>query len=128
MVLPTCPRNCGVCGKETLQQSIQPLLDGRQDDELTFQHGSFRMWVKRRKIPMSQFKGHFVFGDPRKFCEQHGDAIGWDQSNRAYVLTHGVSGIDWKNYKHPLPEYVYDVYMWYWADVRLASGNTWHDF
>ena len=53
---------------------------------------------------MSRFNGHFVLGDLRKFCEQHGDAIGWDQSNRAYILTHGVSGIDWKHYKHLLPE------------------------
>jgi hypothetical protein len=25
-------------------------------------------------------------------------------------MTHGVSGVDWEHYKHPLPEYVYDVY------------------
>jgi len=38
-------------------------------------------------------------------------AIGRDKSNRAYIMTHGVSGIDWKHYKHPHPESVYDVYM-----------------
>jgi integrase len=102
-------------------EAIQPLLDGRQYDELMFKHGSFWMWVKRQKIPMSRFEGHFVLGDLRKFCEQHGDAIGWDQSNRAYVMTHGVSGIDWKHYKHPLPETVYDIYMRYWGDVELAG-------
>jgi len=26
-------------------------------------------------------------------------------------MTHGVSGIDWKHYKHPLPVNVYDVYL-----------------
>ena len=93
---------------------LKPLLDGRQDDELMFNHGSFWMWVKRQKIPMSRFKGHFVLGGLRKFCEQHGDAIGWEQSNRAYIMTHGVSGIDWKHYKHALPEHVYDIYMRYW--------------
>jgi len=77
------------------------------------------MWVKRQKIPMSRFQGHFVLGDLRKLCEQHGDTIGWNQSNRAYILTHGVSGIDWTHYKHPLPENVYDIYMRYWADVRF---------
>ena len=45
--------------------------------------------------------------------------IEWIQSNRAYIMTHGVSGIDWKHYKHPLPEHVYDVYMKCWADVRF---------
>jgi hypothetical protein len=100
-------------------EAVQPLLDGRQDDELMFQHGSFWMWVKRQKIPMSRFEGHFVLGDLRKFCEQCGDAIGWEQSNRAYIMTHGVSGIDWKHYKHPLPDSVYDFYMKYWGNVRF---------
>jgi len=34
-------------------------------------------------------------------------------------LTHGVRGVEWSNYRHPLPEHVYDVYMKYWADVRF---------
>jgi hypothetical protein len=85
-----------------------------------FSHGSFWMWVKRQQIPMSHFKGHFVLGDLRKFAEQHGDVIQWDQSNRAYIMTHGVSGIDWKHYKHPLPEHVYDIYMQYWRGLDLA--------
>jgi hypothetical protein len=37
-------------------------------------------------------------------------------------MTLGVSGIDWKHYKHPLPEHVFDGYMMYWADVVL---NIW---
>ncbi|MGZ4865115.1 MAG: hypothetical protein ACXV76_11140 [Halobacteriota archaeon] len=68
---------------------------------------------------MCRFKGHFVLGDLRKFAEQFGDVISWDQSNRAYILTHGVSGVDWTYYKHPLPEHVYDGYMPYWRDVTL---------
>ncbi len=60
-----------------------------------------------------------MLGDLRKFCEQHGDAIGWDQSNRAYIMTHGVSSVEWKHYRHPLPDSVYDVYMKYWKDVRF---------
>jgi integrase len=104
-------------------EAVRPLLDERRDDELMFQHGSFWMWVKRQKIPMSQFKGNFVLGDLRKFTEQHGDIIQWDQSNRAYIMTHDVSGIDWKHYKHPLPENVYDVYMQYWGDIALKDSS-----
>lgn len=77
--------------------AMKPLLDGRQDEEPMFKHGSFRMWTKRQKIPMSRFKGHFVLGDLRKFCEQHGDIIECEQSNRAYILTHGVSTVEWKH-------------------------------
>jgi hypothetical protein len=100
-------------------EALKPLLVGRGGDELMFTHSSFLQWLKRQKIPMSRFNGHFTLGDLRKFAEQHGDIIQWDQSNRAYILTHGVSGIDWKHYKHPLPENVYDVYMKAWQDVDL---------
>jgi hypothetical protein len=40
---------------------------------------------------------------------------------KALVLTDGVSGIDWKHYKHPLPEHVYDVYMKYWGGVSFRT-------
>jgi len=91
-------------------EAIQPLLNGKKDDEAVFQHGSFWMWVKRQKIPLSQIEAHFVLGDLRKFTEQHGDILEWEQSNRAYILTHGVSGIEWGHYCHPLPDSVRCLY------------------
>lgn len=94
-------------------ESVRSLLAEKKGYEAVFHYGSFWMWVKRRKILMSRFSGHFVLGDLRKFTEQYGDAIGRGQSNRAYIMTHGVSSIDWKHYKHPLPEHVYDAYMLY---------------
>jgi|GEM_PF-4068924 len=48
--------------------------------------------------------------DLRKFAEQWAGAIGWNESNRAYILTYGVRSVEWSNYQHPLPEHVYDVY------------------
>ena len=33
----------------------------------------------------------------------------------------GVLGVDWRFYKHPLPENVYDVYMQQWTDVELLE-------
>jgi hypothetical protein len=101
--------------------SVQPLLDDRKNEERVFAYGSFLMWTKRQEIPMSRFHGHFVLGDLRKFAEQHGDVIQWESSNRAYVLTHGVSGVDWRFYKHPLPDSVYDIYMKYWGNVLLKT-------
>ncbi len=35
-----------------------------------------------------------------------------------------VSGVDWSHYKHPLPAHVYDVYMQYWRDARLACEDA----
>ena len=101
-------------------EALKPLLAGRNDDELMFTHSSFLQWTKRQKIPMSRFKGHFVLGDLRKFAEQYGDIIQWDQANRAYILTHDVSSISWSHYRNPLPEYVYAIYMKYWGDVDFA--------
>ncbi len=37
------------------------------------------------------------------------------------LLTHGVSGVDWRFYKHPLPASAYDVYMKYRADVSFTT-------
>jgi hypothetical protein len=42
--------------------------------------------------------------DFRKFAEQFGDMIGWDATNRKYVLAHGMMGVDWEHYKHPLSQ------------------------
>ena len=104
--------------------AIQPLLNGRQDEELMFKHGSFWMWIKRQKIPMSRFKGTFQLGDLRKWTSQQADISGWEQSNRAYVMTHDISSVSWSHYRHPLPEHVYDVYVKHWADVRLACEHA----
>jgi CRP-like cAMP-binding protein len=99
--------------------AIKPLLDARRDDEPMFQYNSFCLWITRQKIAMSRFNGHFVLGDLRKFCEQHGDILCWNESNRAYILTHGVGGIQWAHYKRPLPEHVYDIYIQHWVNVRF---------
>jgi integrase len=101
-------------------EALKPLLAGRNDDELMFTHNSFLQWIKRQKIPMSRFQKPFVLGDLRKVAEQFGDVIEWDQSNRAYILTHGVSGVEWSHYRNPLPENVYDIYMKYWTNVDLT--------
>ncbi|MGZ4905948.1 MAG: hypothetical protein ACXV5H_11130 [Halobacteriota archaeon] len=105
-------------------QAIQPLLEGRSDDELMFEYISLIHWVKREKLPLTRIPSHFRLGDLRKFAEQHGDILGWEHSNCSYIMTHGVSGIDWKHYKHPLPEHVHDVYMRHWGDVSFEQRIT----
>jgi len=101
-------------------EAILPVLDGRQDDALAFDQLSFQQWLRYHEVRLLKSTVRIVMSDLRKFAEQYGDVIQWDQSNRAYIMTHGVSGIDWKHYKHPLPEHVYDVYMQYWKDVRCV--------
>jgi hypothetical protein len=101
--------------------ALQPLLNGREDDEPMFRQLSFERWLKQQKVPLLHGSHHFVPGDLRKFCEQEGDLLQWDQSNKNYILTHGVSGVDWRFYMHPLPASVYDVYMKYWSGVSFKT-------
>jgi hypothetical protein len=70
---------------------------------------------------------HFKMGDTQNFCEQQADMLQWDQSNKDYILTHGVSVVDWRVHKSPRAEPVYDVYMQYWKHVNfddLVSTRT----
>jgi len=106
-------------------EALHSLLDGRNDNKHMFEYYGFYKWIKRQKIPLSRISGHFLLGDLRKFAEQYGDIIQWNESNRAYILTHGVSGIEWAHYRHPLFEYVYEVYMRYWKVVKLTSNELW---
>ncbi len=99
--------------------AIKPLLVERDNGDLFFEYNSFSMWLKRHQVPLTRIKGYFNLSDLRKWCQQMGDIIEWDQSNSAYILSHGVSSVDWKHYRRPLPEHVYDVYMRYWTNVRF---------
>ncbi|MGZ4934854.1 MAG: hypothetical protein ACXV49_10220 [Halobacteriota archaeon] len=71
------------------------LLDGRRDDELAFEQLSIQLWLQHNDVRLRHGGARIVNGDLRKFAEQHRDLIGWDQSNGACILTHGVSGVDW---------------------------------
>jgi|GEM_PF-5242701 len=55
-----------------------------------------------------------VNGDLRKFREQMAALLQCDQSNKNYVLRHGVLGVE--IYKHPLPEHIFDACQNHWAD------------
>ena len=104
-----------------LAMVMETLCDGREGSEKMFMLESFRKWTQTQKIPLIRCNCHFITSDLRKFAEQQGDIIGWNESNRAYILTHGVRGVEWSNYRHPLAESVYDVYMKYWHNTQLAT-------
>jgi integrase len=99
-------------------------FDENDDAKPLFMLHSFEKWLERRRILLPRVrdpnKAHLWLSDFRKFAEQFGDVIGWDSTNRKYVLAHGMTGVDWGHYKHPLPEDVYDTYMQYWGEVKLA--------
>jgi len=77
---------------------IESLCHGRDDSECMFILESFRKLQQKLRIPLKRCNSHFTASDLRKFAEQHGDVVGWNESNRAYILTHGVRSIEWSNY------------------------------
>jgi hypothetical protein len=99
-------------------------FDGTEDDKPLFMFNSFEKWLERQKIPLPRVrdsaKAHLWLSDFRKFAEQFGDVISWDATNRKYVLAHGMTGVDWQHYKHPLPEDVYDTYLRFWREVDFS--------
>jgi integrase len=99
---------------------------GENDDDVPFfMFNSFEKWLERQRIPLPRVrdptKAHLWLSDFRKFAEQFGDIIGWDATNRRYILAHGMTGVDWEHYKHPLPEDVYDIYLRSWGGIDLTS-------
>ena len=100
-------------------EAIEPVLEGQFGDERVFEQLSFQEWLKYTDIRLLQGGARIVNGDLRKFAEQQSDLLQWDQSNKNYILTHGVNGVDWRFYKSPRPEPVYDIYMQYWAPVTF---------
>jgi hypothetical protein len=101
---------------------LTELINGKAETARVFEFVGYQCWMKHNRIPLSRAPTmNFIPSDVRKFAEQYGDIIQWNQTNRAYILTHGVSGIDWSHYKHPLPEYVYANYMQYWDSVHLLE-------
>lgn len=79
---------------------------GEKDDATPFfLFNSFEKWLERQRIPLPRVrdpaKAHLWLSDFRKFGEQFGDIIGWDETNRKYVMAHGMTGVEWEHYKHP---------------------------
>jgi hypothetical protein len=70
--------------------ALLSVLDDRRDNELVFEQLSFQQWLRFYDIRLLRSNVRMVNGDLRKFCEQRGDIIGWNESNRAYILTHEV--------------------------------------
>jgi hypothetical protein len=102
-------------------EAIKPILDGRDYNECLFEQLLFERWLRLHKIPLLSGDTWFRMGDLRKWCEQEGDILQWDQSNKNYILTHNVRGVDWRFYKSPRAGPVYDVYMQYWKHVSFDN-------
>ena len=75
-----CPLHPQVC------DAVLPMLDNKETDELLFEQLSFQRWLRHLGTRLLHSNARIVNGDLRKFAEQYGDVIEWDQSNRAHIL------------------------------------------
>jgi len=97
---------------------LQDLLDCDNGSRL-FRYESLYRYLRINRIPLSKAEGHIRCMDLRKFFEQKSDEVGFDDANKNFIMTHGVSSINWKSYKQFRPESVYKRYMDYWGSVDL---------
>jgi hypothetical protein len=101
--------------------ALSPLPGSQQDSEPIFKQLSFERWLKHQNIQLLNSNAHFVPGDLRKFCEQHGDVLQWDQSNKNYILSTGFLGsIDDFTSTDCLKTCMICIYIKYWKDVRCV--------
>ncbi len=98
---------------------IEQVIKGKQDNDLVFDYLGLQRWFKYHSITMKHTAGNLQQRDLRKFFEQKSDEIGFTDANKNFIMSHGVSSINWTSYKQFLPENVYKVYMGSWEDVKL---------
>jgi len=98
---------------------IEKIITGKNEDDLVFDYLGLQRWLKYHPISMSHTKGKLQQRDLRKFFEQKSDEIGFTDANKNFIMSHGVSSINWSSYKQFLPETVYNRYMACWANVNF---------
>jgi len=95
------------------------LVQDRPDADKMFDIMQLQDWLRIHPQSIKNTEGHLLLKDLRKFFEQKSDEVGFVDANKNYIMSHGVSSINWTSYKAFLPENVYARYMNYWKDVKL---------
>jgi hypothetical protein len=98
---------------------IKKVIIEKSDNDTVFDYLGLQRWLKHHPISMRHTKGKIELKDLRKFFEQKSDEIGFTDANKNFIMSHGVSSINWTSYKQFLPENVYKRYMECWKDVDL---------
>jgi len=99
---------------------INDLIAGKSENERVFDIFQLQDWLRLHPQPMKHTTGKLEVKDLRKFTEQKSDELGFADANKNFIMSHGVSSINWTSYKQFLPENVYKKYMEYWKDVKLV--------
>jgi integrase len=99
---------------------LNDLIGDRKDAEIMFNYNGLMRWLQHNPVPLSRITGNLQLKDLRKFMEQKSDEIGFTDSNKNFIMSHGVSSINWTSYKQFLPENVYARYMDCWGSVKIV--------
>jgi len=103
---------------------IQPILEAIKDlgdDDLIWSYPSIRRWLLQMKIPFIHCDGWWNLKDLRKGFEQISDEIGFNDANKNFIMSHGISSVNWQSYKQFLPGSVYKRYMEYWGLIDIVT-------
>ena len=84
-----------------------------------FSYEGLSQWFARHPIRLIHTNSVFQLKDLRKFFEQKSDEIGFTDANKNFIMSHGVSSINWTSYKQFLPKNVYKRYMECWGAIQL---------
>jgi integrase len=99
---------------------LKDLTEGKQDGDLIFCYNEFMRWLFQNPVQLTNIDGNLQLKDLRKFFEQKSDEIGFNDANKNFIMSHGVSSINWTSYKQFLPENVYKTYMKHWGCVEIV--------
>ncbi len=100
---------------------LQEVIEGKREDEIAFDYNGLMRWLRENPVPLIRINGKIELKDLRKAFEQISDEIGFTDANKNFIMSHGVSSINWQSYKQFLPENVYKRYMECWGKVSFEQ-------
>ena len=103
-------------------EAVKEAIDGLPDNNLIWSYPSIRRWLLKTKIPLSNCEGWWNLKDLRKFFEQFSDEIGFMDANKNFIMSHGISGVNWTSYKQFRPDSVYNTYIDKWGKVDFITS------
>jgi hypothetical protein len=103
---------------------LNDLIGNRKDTEIMFTYNGLMRWLQHNPVTLARTTGNLQLKDLRKFFEQKSDEIGFNDANKNFIMSHGVSSINWTSYKQFLPENVYKTYMRYWSNVQIKKEDA----
>jgi len=98
---------------------LQYLTEGKDDNACIFNYRQLQKWLYKKQIMLTEYDDRFVTKHLRKFFEQYSDELGFSDAYKCYIMTHGMSGVQWTNYKRIRQGSLYTQYMSRWGDVAF---------